>query len=127
MAGGLPGNMRTGVFANNFHRRGAIAKLHICGNTTAIIPLMIATGADIIDIDHGVRDMSPFVRLLAPHQFFCGNLDPVTVLQNGSRTDIAAAVRTVLAQAPGRLILSGGCEITPDTPLENLTVFHEPA
>ena len=24
-------------------------------------------------------------------------------------------------------ILSGGCEITPDTPLENLTVFHEPA
>ncbi len=119
-----PGEKR---LVDRIHARGALAKLHICGNTTAIIPLMIATGADIIDIDHGVRDMSPFVRLLAPHQFFCGNLDPVTVLQNGSRTDIAAAVRTVLAQAPGRLILSGGCEITPDTPLENLTVFHEPA
>jgi uroporphyrinogen decarboxylase len=37
---------------------GAIAKLHICGDTTSILPDLIATGAKIIDVDHLVRDMS---------------------------------------------------------------------
>ncbi|MDD3953484.1 MAG: uroporphyrinogen decarboxylase family protein [Lentisphaeria bacterium] len=107
------------------HQLGAIAKLHICGNTTAILPDMIATGADIVDIDHLVTDMTPFVPLLAPHQKLCGNLDPVGIIQNMQAEQIKAAAAKALTQAPGKLILSGGCEITPDTPPENILALAE--
>lgn len=109
----------------HIHKLGAIAKLHICGNTTAILPDLIATGADIVDIDHLVTDMTPFVRLLSTHQKLCGNLDPVSVIQNMPPEKIKAAARIALAQAPGQLILSGGCEITPDTPPENILALAE--
>ena len=37
---------------DEIHKNGAKAKLHICGNTTALLDLMAESGADIIDIDH---------------------------------------------------------------------------
>ncbi len=109
----------------HIHQLGAIGKLHICGNTTAILPEMIATAADIVDIDHLVSDMTPFVPLLAPHQVLCGNIDPVSIIQNKEPAQIKEAVKSVLAQVPGRLILSGGCEITPDTRPENIQALAE--
>ena len=33
------------------HRGGGIARLHICGNTTRLLPAMLRSGADIIDLD----------------------------------------------------------------------------
>ena len=110
---------------DHIHHLGAIAKLHICGNTTAILPDMIATGADIIDIDHLVTDMTHFAPLLSPRQKLCGNLDPVTIIQDMQPEQIKAAARKALAQAPGKLILSGGCEITPDTPAANILAMAE--
>ncbi|MDD4098953.1 MAG: uroporphyrinogen decarboxylase family protein [Lentisphaeria bacterium] len=109
----------------HIHSLGALAKLHICGNTSAILPDMIRTGADIIDVDHLVRDMSPYPALLEPHQVLCGNLDPVSVLENGGQEDIVRQAREAWRQARGRLILSGGCEITPGTPPENLAALAE--
>ena len=109
----------------HIHGLGAIAKLHICGNTTAILPDMIATGADIVDIDHLVTDMTPFATLLSPHQKLCGNLDPVSLIQNMQPEQIKAAAKAALSQAPGQLILSGGCEITPDTSPENILALAE--
>jgi MtaA/CmuA family methyltransferase len=109
------------MLVEHIHSLGAVAKLHICGNTTAIIPDMIATGADIIDIDHLVSDMAPFHPLLSgKRQVFCGNVDPVLVIQNGSESEVVAAAKKALAQVPGKLILSGGCEITPDTSEDNI-------
>ncbi len=108
------------------HRHGALAKLHICGNTTAILPRMIATGADVIDVDHLVTEMAPFAALLRPGQALCGNLDPV-MMQNSTPERIRQAARNASAQAAGRLILSGGCEITPDTPEANLRALAEAA
>ena len=72
---------------------GAKAKLHICGDTTAILPMMIKTGADIIDVDHAVTEMARLAPLLSEHQVFSGNSDPVSVIQNGSEQSIAESVR----------------------------------
>ena len=33
------------------HEAGAVARLHICGDTNRIVPDMVATGADIVDLD----------------------------------------------------------------------------
>lgn len=104
----------------HIHSLGALAKLHICGNTSEILPDMVSTGADIVDIDHLVPDMSPARELLAPNQALCGNLDPVSIMQDGNVEQIIAAAEKAWQQAGGRLIFSGGCEITPDTPPENL-------
>lgn len=103
---------------------GAVAKLHICGNTSAIIPDMIKTRANIIDIDHLVKDMSPFVELLGDSQVFCGNIDPVSIIQNSSLENIKEACRKALLSAKNKLILSGGCEITPATDYDNLLAMH---
>ncbi len=104
----------------HIHRLGALAKLHICGNTTSILPGMIATGADIVDVDHLAGPMVKFVHLLGPHQVFCGNLDPVSVVRDSDPATINRLGRELLQQLPGKLILSAGCEITPDTRPQNL-------
>lgn len=104
----------------HIHRLGALAKLHICGNTSAILPGMIATGADIVDVDHLVSSMPPFAPLLGKHQALCGNLDPVSVVQNGTPETIERLGRELLRAFPGKLILSAGCEVTPGTATANL-------
>jgi MtaA/CmuA family methyltransferase len=102
---------------------GALAKLHICGNTESILPFMISTGADIIDIDHLVPSMSDFVTLLSAGQVFSGKADPVTVIQDGTPEMIKETVIEDLRQAGGRCIVSAGCEITPGTSIENMKSF----
>ena len=61
------------------HAMGALARLHICGNTTKILPSMVQSGADIIDLDWMV-DMAAAVRQFGDQVSFCGNLDPVAVM-----------------------------------------------
>jgi MtaA/CmuA family methyltransferase len=112
---------------DHIHGLGALAKLHICGNTKPIMPEMIATGADIIDVDHLVPSMAEFVPLLGPKQVFSGKVDPVTVIQNGSAAQIAAEVENGWREAQGRAIISAGCEVTPGTTAENMRAFENAA
>ena len=109
------------------HSRGALAKLHICGDTTAILPMMIKTGADIIDVDHAVTEMARFAPLLSEHQVFSGNSDPVSVIQNGREKSITESVRKACRASGGRCIVSAGCEITPDTQIQNLMILGDTA
>lgn len=108
---------------DHIHSLGAIAKLHICGNTETILPLMISTGADIIDIDHLVPSMSEFASLLRKDQVFSGKADPVSIIQDGTPEIIKQTVTDNLKQAAGRCIISAGCEITPGTTIENMKAF----
>jgi len=112
---------------DHIHRLGALAKLHICGNTAAILPDMIATGADIIDVDHLVPSMANFADRLGAHQVFAGKTDPVSIIQDGTPAQIGAGVHACRVQANGRCIVSAGCEITPGTTLENLRAFQAAA
>ena len=117
---GFPGEKDIVEF---IHSHGALAKLHICGDTTAILPMMIKTGADIIDVDHAVTEMARFAPLLSEHQVFSGNSDPVSVIQNGSEKSITESVRMASQTSGDRCIVSAGCEITPDTRIENLLIL----
>ena len=55
---------RQKLLVDHIHKHGAIAKLTYLWKYNLILPLMIATGADIIDIDHLVSSMSDFAKLL---------------------------------------------------------------
>jgi MtaA/CmuA family methyltransferase len=109
------------------HNKGALAKLHICGNTSSILPEMILTGADIIDIDHLVPSMDTFAGLLSSHQVFSGKSDPVSIIQDGNQNLIVESVKSDHKASHGRCIVSAGCEITPGTRIANMSVFSNSA
>ncbi len=118
---------REKIVIDHIRSLGVLAKLHICGNTTSILTDMIATGSDIVDIDHLVKDMGPFADLLGPGQVLCGKSDPVSVIQNGSEAEIIESVTACSEQANGRCIISAGCEITPGTSVSNMKTFSRTA
>jgi uroporphyrinogen decarboxylase len=114
---------REKILVDHIHREGALAKLHICGDTSPILPLMIKTGADIIDVDHLVPSMNKYSEMLGKWQVFSGKSDPVTVIQDGSAELINNSVKKDFMESGGRCIVSAGCEITPGTSLENMRIF----
>ena len=109
------------------HSLNAMVKLHICGNTTAILPDMIKTGADIVDIDHLVTSMGDFMPLFSEKQVPSGNSDPVSIIRDGSKENIEESVLKCYKATNGRGIVSAGCEITPDTSLENFRAYRDAA
>ncbi len=112
---------------DHIHACGARAKLHICGNTSIILPDMIRTGADIVDVDHLVSSLADYVDLLGDGQVFSGKVDPVRIVRNGTPERIRAAVRMDLRAARGRCMVSAGCEIPPDTPPEHVRALRSAA
>lgn len=106
----------------HIHRYGAYSKIHICGNIAQILPDVIKTGVNIIDIDSMV-DMKEFVSLLGEKQFFSGNLDPTEVFVEGTPEKIREEVGRILDALGRKCIVSGGCEIPINTPEENYRAF----
>ena len=97
--------------------------LHICGNAAPILPDMVSSGADVLEIDHQV-DLANACRIVGPDIGLWGNLDPVALLMQGSTEQIRQAsrqaVEIVRACGHRRFVLSSGCTIAPDTPFENV-------
>lgn len=116
---------RQKMLVDHIHKEGALAKLHICGNTSSILPAMIMTGADIIDVDHLVPSMKNFADLLRPGQVFSGKSDPVTVIQDGIKDTIFRSVQKDFTDSDRKCITSAGCEITPGTSIQNMRIFKE--
>ncbi|MCE5346544.1 MAG: uroporphyrinogen decarboxylase family protein [Bacteroidales bacterium] len=109
------------------HSIDSLVKLHICGNTTAILPDMIKTGADIVDIDHLVNSMGDFISLFSAKQVPSGNSDPVSIIRDGNRETIEESVLRCFKVTNGRGIVSAGCEIPPDTSPENFRIYRDAA
>ncbi len=109
------------------HSLNARVKLHICGNTTAILPDMIRTGADIVDIDHLVSSMGNLIDLFSSKQVPSGNSDPVSIIRDGTKETILESVIQCYKATNGRGIVSAGCEIPPDTSIENFSAYCDAA
>jgi uroporphyrinogen-III decarboxylase len=58
-------------------------------------------------------------------QVILGNIDPVAVLRNGDPARIQAAVAECHRAAGNRFIVGAGCEVTRDTPHENLVALRQ--
>jgi len=101
------------------HAMGALARLHICGNTTRLLPDMVASGADIIDLDWMV-DLESAASRYGQQAAFCGNFNPVGVILQGSPAEVYAAARYCVQAGGPRGFSAAGCEIPDQTPPENL-------
>ncbi len=106
------------------HEMGAVARLHICGNTNHIVGDMVASGADIIDLDWMV-DWERAGREYGDRVSFCGNFDPVAVMLNGVPEDVYRATVRCMADGGSRSFSGAGCEIPLDTPYDNLRAQHQ--
>lgn len=99
--------------------------LHICGNVDAIIERMAASGADILEIDEKT-DLRRASSLLEGRVCLLGAVSP-RLLGTGRPQDIREETRKVLECVAGnrRFILSPGCSLPGDTPVQNIQAFVE--
>ena len=99
------------------HAAGGLVKLHVCGDTTALLPDMATCGADLFNVDHLVPFAAAAAIYGAHGKCFKGNLNPVAeIMQADEAACREAAFRCMRAAAGTRYMLSAGCEIPAETP-----------
>jgi MtaA/CmuA family methyltransferase len=106
------------------HELGAVVRLHICGKTRDILEGIGRLGCEIVDLDYMVP-VSEGRQKMGQAQIICGNIDPVTVLQDSSPEQIHNAIEQCRKEAGGNFIVGAGCEVTRNTPPENLRVLTD--
>jgi len=101
------------------HEKGAKVKLHICGDITHLLPSLAELNVDILDLDHMV-DMQFAREVVGPYPILCGNINPV-LIQDLTPEEVHSRVSQMVQSMAGqKYILSAGCEITVNTPHQNL-------
>ncbi len=102
------------------------AVLHICGNTTHLF-------SEMAELEHiwGLSldsDIDPLLAWQRTKKVIIGNVNPVMVASRGGG-EIGSAVRRLQALMGGidDFVLSTGCDLPPETPLENVSAFMQAA
>jgi MtaA/CmuA family methyltransferase len=109
---------------NETAQKGRIGRLHICGNTSKIVADMIASGAQIIDLDWMV-DMEKAAMEFGERISFCGNFDPVAVMLQGSPDDVYSATQDCVRKGGNKSFSAAGCEVPDRTQRENILAQHK--
>jgi len=106
---------------------GIILHLHICGDTTKITEDFIATGAQVLEIDHKT-DAARLKAAARGKTCVLGNID-TTLLAFGTPSEVEDACRALLdaCKPGGGLILGPGCALPPTTPAANIHALVESA
>jgi len=106
------------------HGLGGKIKLHICGDTSHLLPSYNNFNLDILDLDWQL-DMVRAREILGKKVIFAGNVNPVLV-QNKSRDEVFDTCRALIEKHKNeRFFLSAGCESSVLTPPENLKAMSD--
>ena len=106
------------------HSLGVPVKFHICGNTTHLWPFLAKLHLDIFDLDF-MTDMDEAYSWFGPDVVRCGNINPVDI-QNWTEKEVFGHTKELVSHEKGRrFMLSGGCEITVNTPVRNLMAMRK--
>lgn len=100
--------------------------LHICGDATPHLSYMVETGVEGLSLDAPVC-FPEVVKLIPEDVCLVGNVDPVKVLAHGSPEEVRQSVRKLVESMKeyDNFILSTGCDLPPETPLENIEAFMQ--
>lgn len=109
---------------DGLHAMGAYVRLHICGNARDLLGKIGELGCDIVDLDYPVP-VSKARAEMGPEQVLLGNIDPVSVLRNQKPDQVVEAISECHRQAGHCYIVSAGCEVCRDTPVENVRAIHD--
>ena len=95
--------------------------LSVCGNTNKSMHLLAETGADAISVDQ-INDLATSRTILKDTLLF-GNIDPVAMLWQGDKAQVTEAVHR--AKEAGVDAVWPGCDLVPQTPVENIKAWIE--
>ncbi len=110
-----------------FKRLGAGVILHICGNTKPILKKMAETGASTLSLESEVN-LAEAKRITENKVCVSGNIDSFKLAFSPKEEVFQMAKACVLETSPGgRFILSSSCEVTANTPPENLDALIQAA
>lgn len=104
---------------------GAKVRMHICGDTTHLLPGLATLKLDVIDVDHMV-DLHTVRKHLGTRTAICANLDPVSDVMRGTPESIRSKLAQCYAAVGNPYIVNAGCEIPSGTPIKNLKALCEP-
>lgn len=98
--------------------------LHICGDTNHLIKRMADTGVIGLSLDSMVDLREAFERV-PKSVAIMGNLDPVNVFWRTTPERVERKTKELLEKMRGihNFILSSGCDIPIEAPLENIRAF----
>ncbi len=102
--------------------------LHICGDATRILNDMIATGAQILELDYKT-DKQTAKEALRGKTTFLGPVNPELIWAAASPAEVRDAAREAIeVLAPGgEFILGPGCALGHTTPADNIHALVETA
>jgi len=95
--------------------------IHICGNTTKILPDVLEIGPNCYSLENKV-DLAVAKEILGGKVCVAGNVSPTGAFLSGAPGEVIAEAKTCLA-AWGKLpgyILTIGCDFTKNVPEENM-------
>jgi len=109
---------------DSIHEAGGRVRLHICGNTRAILEPIGRLGVEMVDLDFMVPVAEARAQM-GPEQVLSGNLDPVHAVREGTPESIREGLAACHAAAGDAYIIAAGCEIVRDTPPENFLAMRD--
>ena len=100
----------------------------ICGDVTPILSGICNTGLTVLEIDYKC-DLQKVREVAAGGIVVRGTLDPSAILRFGTPESVRAETARVIdiLGTAGRLLISSGCDMSPDTPPENMMAMVEAA
>lgn len=104
---------------NEVQEYGIPFSIHICGDTSGIVPDMASTGAKILELDSQV-DFAWARKIVPEETVLMGNINPSDPLVLGNPETIEASVKNLIEQTKGKgLFISSGCAMGRNTPSAN--------
>jgi uroporphyrinogen decarboxylase len=96
---------------------GAIPSLHICGDSTSLIDLMIKTGTKILELDHQVD-----IVKIKKEKEICiqGNINPPDLITKKPEQIFEETKQLIQDIGNRGFILSTGCDVPYNASLENI-------
>ena len=100
-------------------RPDVIVRLHMCGRTDDLLPIMKRLPADIFELDFPV-DLVHAREVLGPDAVILGNVNTVEAMLSGTPEDVYEAAAQCHRICGPNHVVGTGCEVPPETPPQNL-------
>jgi len=119
----LPGNK---AFCDAMRLVGCRSFVHSCGNETDLLPHLVKTGADCLELDP-LTDPGVCKNAVRGKTSVLGMLDPHGVLRRGNVEEVREhALGIMRVMAPdGGFLMGPGCALPPDTPPASIHAVME--
>lgn len=102
--------------------------LHVCGQTTPIMKNLASTRVDALSLDSDVN-LPEIMPLIPDDMLIIGNINPVGTMLYADAEGVRSETRNLIEKMRRHrnFILSSGCDLPANTPLENIEAFMQAA